>query len=156
MTQYQRQIVVKMLMSDVLNSTFIVQADMFCIHDQCSCCYFSVKSKTLENAEETMLELYCERSQIKDGHTVLDVGCGWGSLSLYIAQKYSNCRVTGICNSTTQKAYIEEQCRYATLITTTMPYDYIQMYTVQFLLYLNHFGLYKFFFITISWKITCY
>uniref|UniRef100_A0A2N9HHY6 (S)-coclaurine N-methyltransferase n=1 Tax=Fagus sylvatica TaxID=28930 RepID=A0A2N9HHY6_FAGSY len=92
-----------------------------------SCCYFSDKSKTLENAEETMLELYCERSQIKDGHTVLDVGCGWGSLSLYIAQKYSNCRVTGICNSTTQKAYIEEQCRYATLITTTMPYDYIQM-----------------------------
>nr|POF16055.1 (s)-coclaurine n-methyltransferase [Quercus suber] len=77
----------------------------------CSCCYFSDNSKTLENAEETMLELYCERSQLKDGHTVLDVGCGWGSLSLYIAQKYSNCRVTGICNSTTQKAHIEEQCR---------------------------------------------
>ncbi|KAM3757893.1 hypothetical protein ACB098_01G001800 [Castanea mollissima] len=76
-----------------------------------SSCYFSDNSKTLENAEETMLELYCERSQLKDGHTVLDVGCGWGSLSLYIARKYSNCRVTGICNSTTQKAYIEEQCR---------------------------------------------
>ncbi|KAF2304317.1 hypothetical protein GH714_029829 [Hevea brasiliensis] len=58
-----------------------------------------------------MLELYCERSQLKDGHTVLDVGCGWGSLSLYIAKKYSNCRITGICNSTTQKAFIEEQCR---------------------------------------------
>nr|XP_023879214.1 (S)-coclaurine N-methyltransferase-like isoform X1 [Quercus suber]POE77100.1 (s)-coclaurine n-methyltransferase [Quercus suber] len=76
-----------------------------------SCCYFSDNSRTLENAEETMLELYCERSQLKDGHTVLDVGCGWGSLSLYIARKYSNCRVTGICNSTTQKAHIEEQCR---------------------------------------------
>ncbi|KAG9133477.1 hypothetical protein Leryth_013284 [Lithospermum erythrorhizon] len=37
--------------------------------------------------------------------------CGWGSLSMYIAQKYSNCKVTGICNSVTQKAHIEEQCR---------------------------------------------
>ncbi|EOY29984.1 S-adenosyl-L-methionine-dependent methyltransferases superfamily protein isoform 2 [Theobroma cacao] len=76
-----------------------------------SCCYFSDGSRTLEDAEEAMLELYCERSQLKDGHTVLDVGCGWGSLSLHIARKYPNCRVTGICNSTTQKAFIEEQCR---------------------------------------------
>ncbi|KAL5060377.1 hypothetical protein RYX36_031982 [Vicia faba] len=57
-----------------------------------------------------MLKLYCERSNLKDGHTVLDVGCGWGSLTLYIAKNYSNCRVTGICNSTTQKAFIEEKC----------------------------------------------
>ncbi|KAL3500814.1 hypothetical protein ACH5RR_039907 [Cinchona calisaya] len=80
-------------------------------HLKYSCCLFSDMSKTLEDAERAMLELYCERSQIKDGHTVLDVGCGWGSLSLYIAQKYSNCKVTGICNSVTQKAHIEEQCR---------------------------------------------
>ncbi|KAI7996316.1 hypothetical protein LOK49_LG10G00987 [Camellia lanceoleosa] len=76
-----------------------------------SCCLFTDVSKTLEDAEKAMLELYCERAQIKDGHSVLDVGCGWGSLSLYIAQKYSNCKVTGICNSTTQRAYIEEQSR---------------------------------------------
>ncbi|XP_028807031.1 (S)-coclaurine N-methyltransferase [Neltuma alba] len=76
-----------------------------------SSCYFSSASNTLDDAEEAMLELYCERSRIKDGHTVLDVGCGWGSLCIYIAKKYSNSRVTGICNSTTQKAYIEEKCR---------------------------------------------
>jgi len=58
-----------------------------------------------------MLELYCERAQVKDGQSILDVGCGWGSLSLYIARKYQNCNITGICNSTTQRAYIEEQCR---------------------------------------------
>lgn len=80
----------------------------------CSSCYFSSASKTLEDAEEEMLKLYCERSNLKDGQTVLDVGCGWGSLALYIAKKYSNSRVTGICNSTTQKAYIEEKCRYTT------------------------------------------
>ncbi|KAL5189881.1 (S)-coclaurine N-methyltransferase [Glycine soja] len=76
-----------------------------------SCCYFSSASMTLDDAEEAMLKLYCERSNLKDGHTVLDVGCGWGSLALYIAKNYTNCRVTGICNSTTQKAYIEEKCR---------------------------------------------
>ncbi|KAJ4709015.1 (S)-coclaurine N-methyltransferase-like [Melia azedarach] len=58
-----------------------------------------------------MLELYCERAQLKDGHTVLDAGCGWGSLSLYIAQKYSTCKITGICNSKTQKTFIDEQCQ---------------------------------------------
>ncbi|PSS19342.1 (S)-coclaurine N-methyltransferase [Actinidia chinensis var. chinensis] len=80
-------------------------------HLKYSCCYFTDASSTLEDAEKAMLELYCERAQIQDGHSVLDVGCGWGSLSLYIAQKYSSCKVTGICNSTTQKAYIEEQSR---------------------------------------------
>ncbi|XP_052209440.1 (S)-coclaurine N-methyltransferase-like isoform X1 [Diospyros lotus] len=80
-------------------------------HLKYSCCYFTNASSTLEDAEEAMLELYCERVDLKDGHSVLDIGCGWGSLCLYIAKKYTNCKVTGICNSTTQKAYIEEQCR---------------------------------------------
>ncbi|XP_021738939.1 (S)-coclaurine N-methyltransferase-like [Chenopodium quinoa] len=80
-------------------------------HLKYSCCYFSDKQTNLDDAEKAMLELYCERSGIQDGHTVLDVGCGWGSLALYIAQKYSNCRVTGICNSVTQKAHIEDRCR---------------------------------------------
>ncbi|RZC05947.1 (S)-coclaurine N-methyltransferase isoform B [Glycine soja] len=76
-----------------------------------SCCYFPSASMTLDDAEEAMLKLCCERSNLKDGHTVLDLGCGWGSLVLYIAKKYTNCRVTGISYSTTQKTYIEEKCR---------------------------------------------
>nr|KJB54631.1 hypothetical protein B456_009G042400 [Gossypium raimondii] len=106
-----------------------------------SCCYFSDESKTLEDAEEAMLELYCERSQLKDGQTVLDVGCGWGSLSLYIARKYPNCRVTGICNSTTQKAFIEEQYRdrqlqnveiiVADISTFEMEASYDRIYSIE-------------------------
>ncbi|XP_059662026.1 (S)-coclaurine N-methyltransferase-like [Cornus florida] len=106
-----------------------------------SCCYFLDKSNTLEDAEKAMLELYCERSQLKDGHTVLDVGCGWGSLALYIAQKYSNCKVTGICNSTTQKAYIEEQARelqlqnveiiVADISTFEMEASYDRIYSIE-------------------------
>ncbi|XBI11316.1 hypothetical protein VPH35_138401 [Triticum aestivum] len=76
-----------------------------------SSCYFPDDSSTLEDAEVAMLELYCERAQLQDGQSILDVGCGWGSLSVYIAKKYRNCNITGICNSTTQKAFIEEQCR---------------------------------------------
>ena len=63
------------------------------------------------DAEETMLKLCCERSNLKDGYTVLDLGCGWGSLVLYIAKNYTNCRVIGSSYSTTQKTYIEEKCR---------------------------------------------
>lgn len=72
--------------------------------------YFTTSTSTLNEAEQAMLELYCERAKVKDGQTILDIGCGWGSLTLYIAQKHPNCQVTGICNSTTQKDFIEEQC----------------------------------------------
>ncbi|EEF46105.1 hypothetical protein RCOM_0706460 [Ricinus communis] len=50
-----------------------------------NCCYFCDRSSTLEDAEKSTLELYCERSQLKDGRSVLDIGCDWGALSLYIA-----------------------------------------------------------------------
>lgn len=76
-----------------------------------SSCYFPDDSSTLEDAEVAMMDLYCERAKIQDGQSILDVGCGWGSLALHIAKKYKNCSVTGICNSKTQKAFIEEQCR---------------------------------------------
>ncbi|XP_042397117.1 (S)-coclaurine N-methyltransferase-like isoform X1 [Zingiber officinale] len=80
-----------------------------------SCCYFKDKTSKLEDAENAMLELYCERAQLKDGQKILDIGCGWGSFSIYVAKRYKNCKVTGICNSSTQKAYIEEQCRHLEL-----------------------------------------
>uniref|UniRef100_A0A0E0AB69 Methyltransferase domain-containing protein n=1 Tax=Oryza glumipatula TaxID=40148 RepID=A0A0E0AB69_9ORYZ len=76
-----------------------------------SSCYFRDNSTTLEDAEVAMMELYCERAKIQCGQTILDVGCGWGSLSLYIAEKYKTCSITGISNSVTQKAFIEEQCK---------------------------------------------
>nr|XP_048331215.1 (S)-tetrahydroprotoberberine N-methyltransferase-like [Ziziphus jujuba var. spinosa] len=76
-----------------------------------SFCYFPDKLTTLDDAEKAMLELYCERAGIKDGQTILDIGCGWGSLCLYIAKKYKNCIKTGITDSKSQKEYIDEQCR---------------------------------------------
>ncbi|KAL3361065.1 hypothetical protein AABB24_014132, partial [Solanum stoloniferum] len=119
-------------------------------HLKYSCCYFKNKLSTLEDAEKEMMELYCERSQLKDGHTVLDVGCGWGSLSLYIAQKYSACKVTGICNSVTQKAHIEEQCRelqlqnleiiVADISTFEMEESYDRILSIEMFEHMKNYG----------------
>ncbi|KAJ6494955.1 S-adenosyl-L-methionine-dependent methyltransferase [Mycena vulgaris] len=72
-----------------------------------SSCLYPTGRETLAEAEVLMLESYCEKAQIKDGQDVLDLGCGWGSLSLFLAQKYPKSRVTGLSNSTTQKAHID-------------------------------------------------
>lgn len=75
---------------------------------------------TLAESEEAMLDLFCRRAQLEDGMSVLDLGCGWGSLSLWIAQRYPCCRVTAVSNSRTQRAYITERCRAEGLQNVTV------------------------------------
>lgn len=60
----------------------------------------------LDDAEAAMLALTCERAAIRDGERVLDLGCGWGSLSLWIARHFPGCRVVGVSNSASQRADI--------------------------------------------------
>jgi cyclopropane-fatty-acyl-phospholipid synthase len=62
--------------------------------------------RTLDDAEAAMLALSCERAALRDGDRVLDLGCGWGSLSLWIARHYPNCRVLGVSNSRSQREHI--------------------------------------------------
>jgi cyclopropane-fatty-acyl-phospholipid synthase len=76
-----------------------------------SCCYWPGGVETLEAAEEAMLRLTCERAGLEDGMDVLDLGCGWGSLSLWIGRHYPRCRVMALSNSRTQRDYIEGRCR---------------------------------------------
>jgi cyclopropane-fatty-acyl-phospholipid synthase len=76
-----------------------------------SCCYWPQGVETLDVAEEAMLELTCQRARLEDGMTVLDLGCGWGSLALWIAERYPNSRVVAVSNSRTQRAYIEARSR---------------------------------------------
>jgi cyclopropane-fatty-acyl-phospholipid synthase len=66
---------------------------------------------TLDKSEEAMLQLSCDRAELKNGHEVLDLGCGWGSLSLYIAEKYPKCKITAVSNSKTQKEFIDSVCK---------------------------------------------
>ncbi|HSN54301.1 MAG TPA: cyclopropane-fatty-acyl-phospholipid synthase family protein [Candidatus Sulfomarinibacteraceae bacterium] len=65
----------------------------------------------LATAEARMLELTCERAGIADGMEVLDLGCGWGSLSLWIARHHPGCRVLAVSNSRTQAEFIRARCR---------------------------------------------
>jgi cyclopropane fatty-acyl-phospholipid synthase-like methyltransferase len=58
-----------------------------------SCCLFESGKESLDEAEEAMLESYCVKAQLQDGQDVLDLGCGWGSLCLFLAEKYPNSRV---------------------------------------------------------------
>ncbi len=61
----------------------------------------------LPAAEARMLALTCERAGLKDGEDVLELGCGWGSLSLFMAARYPNSRIVALSNSRSQKAYID-------------------------------------------------
>jgi cyclopropane-fatty-acyl-phospholipid synthase len=72
--------------------------------------YWPAGVADLASAEEAMLELVCERAGIEDGMSVLDLGCGWGSLSLWLAERYPNATVTAVSNSAPQRHWIERQC----------------------------------------------
>jgi len=76
-----------------------------------SCCLFEDQTKTLDEAEENMLSLYCERAQLKDGMDVMDLGCGWGSFTLYAAGRFPNSKFTSLSNSATQREYIEGEAK---------------------------------------------
>jgi cyclopropane-fatty-acyl-phospholipid synthase len=64
---------------------------------------------TLADAEEAMLTLTCQRAALADGQHILELGCGWGSLSLWMAEKYPNARITSVSNSATQKQHIDSE-----------------------------------------------
>jgi cyclopropane-fatty-acyl-phospholipid synthase len=66
---------------------------------------------TLDAAEEKMLKLTCGRAQLADAQNILELGCGWGSLSLWMAEKFPDARVTGVSNSATQKLHIDAEAQ---------------------------------------------
>ncbi|MFP4069503.1 MAG: SAM-dependent methyltransferase [Opitutales bacterium] len=66
---------------------------------------------SLEHAEAAMLDLSCERAELTDGQDVLELGCGWGSLSLWMAEHYPRSRITAISNSRSQREFIQARAR---------------------------------------------
>ncbi|AKS42272.1 SAM-dependent methyltransferase [Wenzhouxiangella marina] len=63
----------------------------------------------LDTAEEAMLEASCAQAELADGQRVLELGCGWGSLTLWMASQYPNSRITAVSNSASQRAFIEQR-----------------------------------------------
>ena len=90
-----------------------------------SCCLYERADSTLDEAEAAMLQLYGQRAQLGNGQNILELGCGWGSLSLWTAATYPKARVTGVSNSRTQKEFImaraaERGIKNLTIITADM------------------------------------
>ncbi|HET7300007.1 MAG TPA: cyclopropane-fatty-acyl-phospholipid synthase family protein [Oleiagrimonas sp.] len=76
-----------------------------------SCCYYPTGDESLETAEDAMLALYAERAELADGQSILELGCGWGSLTLWMAEKYPRTQITAVSNSSSQRRFIEARCR---------------------------------------------
>lgn len=68
-----------------------------------SCCYWASPTESLDEAEENALRTTCERAELADGMHILELGCGWGSLSLWMARHYPKARITTVSNSASQK-----------------------------------------------------
>ena len=81
-------------------------------HLKYSSCYYdsfdvSRAAAGLDAAEARMLQLTCERARLADGDRILELGCGWGSLSLWMAEHFPRSRITAVSNSRTQKQFID-------------------------------------------------
>jgi len=85
-----------------------------------SSAYYKPGVTDLDTAERDMLELTCERAGLQPGQNVLELGCGWGSLSLFMSAKFPESIFTVVSNSRTQKIYIDEQAKQRNIKNLTV------------------------------------
>jgi cyclopropane-fatty-acyl-phospholipid synthase len=74
-----------------------------------SCALYEPDVTSLDDAEERMLALTVDRARLSNGDRILELGCGWGSLTLYMAERFRASEIVAVSNSRTQREYIEEQ-----------------------------------------------
>ena len=70
-----------------------------------SCCHWD-QATNLDESEDEMLEITLDRADIKDGHRILELGCGWGAITLAMARKFPKSKITAISNSPEQRKFI--------------------------------------------------
>ncbi len=86
-------------------------ADVLGPNRKYSACFYKTAATTLQEAEEEALRQTVEHADLADGQTILELGCGWGSLSLWMARQFPNARITAVSNSHSQREYVEEEAR---------------------------------------------
>ncbi len=94
-------------------------------HRKYSSCFWLPDTKNLDEAESNALQLSCEHADLHDGQNILELGCGWGSLTLWMAAHYPNSKITAVSNSNSQREYItntakERDLNNVTVITCDM------------------------------------
>ena len=72
--------------------------------------YWPQGTSTLDDSEVEMLKLTSKRAALSDGQEVLELGCGWGSLTFHMALTYPNSKITAVSNSNDQRQFIEKKC----------------------------------------------
>jgi cyclopropane-fatty-acyl-phospholipid synthase len=90
-----------------------------------SCCLFPAPETSLDEAEEHALAQTAEHADVHDGQSILELGCGWGSLSIWMAERFPNARITSVSNSHSQRAFIDAEAtkrglRNLTIVTADM------------------------------------
>ena len=85
-----------------------------------SACWWDDRVTDLGAAEERMFALYAERAELGDGQRILELGCGWGSLTLWMAARYPHASITAVSNSGPQREFIESQCHARGLANVTV------------------------------------
>lgn len=85
-----------------------------------SCCLYSKPGMTLDEAEREMLQAYGRRMKIMNRQNILELGCGWGSMSLWMAQMYPQSKITAVSNSATQKEFIDAKAKALNLTNLTI------------------------------------
>lgn len=80
-------------------------------HLKYSSCLWENGAKDLGEAEAASLEASCEHAELADGQRILELGCGWGSLSTWMAERYPNARITSVSNSAPQREFITARAR---------------------------------------------
>jgi cyclopropane-fatty-acyl-phospholipid synthase len=78
-------------------------------HMKYSSGYWDEGVTSIDESEARMLAITCERAALEDGHRILELGCGWGSLTLWMAAHYPQAKITAVSNSRTQKIHIDSQ-----------------------------------------------
>ncbi len=89
-------------------------------HMKYSCALWNDSAKNLAQAEDAMLDLTCRRARLEDGQDVLELGCGWGSLSLFMARRFPNSRILAVSNSGSQKQFIDAEAARRGLANLTV------------------------------------
>ncbi|MDQ8020813.1 MAG: cyclopropane-fatty-acyl-phospholipid synthase family protein [Moraxellaceae bacterium] len=80
-------------------------------HRKYSCCLWDEQARSLDEAEAAALAATCERAGLANGQRILELGCGWGSLSLWMAEHYPASQITAVSNSASQRLAIEAMAR---------------------------------------------
>ena len=80
-------------------------------HRNYSCCEWRGATDSLADAEAAALATTCERAGLSDGQRILELGCGWGSLTLWMAERFAASRITALSNSVSQRRFIEAEAK---------------------------------------------